>query len=71
MEFTVGRGVELVTADITQSWTDLVKLAVDSVLRTRMREKYKEKGKELSCEDVFLVWSKQKNVDITDPGVTK
>ena len=39
MEFTVGRGVELVTAVITQSWTDLVKLAVDSVLRTRIRGK--------------------------------
>ncbi len=39
MEFTFGRGVELVTAIVTQSWTDLVKLSVDSVLRTRIRGK--------------------------------
>ncbi len=39
MEFTVGRGVELVKALISQSWQDLVKLSVDSVLRTRIRMK--------------------------------
>ncbi len=39
MEFTFSRGVELVNALISQSWQDLVKIAVDSVLRTRIRAK--------------------------------
>lgn len=51
MEFTVGRGVELVTAVITQSWTDLVKLAVDSVLRTRIRGKIRSI---LDCDETVI-----------------
>lgn len=39
MEFTFSRGVELVNALIAQSWQDLVKISVDSVLRTRIRAK--------------------------------
>jgi hypothetical protein len=51
MEFTVGRGVELVTAVITQSWTDLVKICVDSVLRTRIRGKIRSI---LDCDETVI-----------------
>ncbi|MCK5675188.1 MAG: hypothetical protein KAH95_17540, partial [Spirochaetales bacterium] len=39
IEFTAGRGVELVIAAITANWTDIIKLAVDSVIKTRIRGK--------------------------------
>lgn len=39
IEFTAGRGVELVISAITLNWTDLVKLSVDSILRSRIRGK--------------------------------
>ncbi len=48
MEFTFSRGVELVNALISQSWQDLVKIAVDSVLRTRIRTKIRSK---LGCTE--------------------
>ncbi|MCK5200177.1 MAG: hypothetical protein KAR21_17595 [Spirochaetales bacterium] len=47
--------------------------SIDNTLQNlkAMREKYKEKEIELSCEDVFLVWSKQKSIDLTDPDEKK
>jgi hypothetical protein len=32
-----------------------------------MKDKYKENGQDLSCEDIFLVWSKQKSIDLLKP----
>lgn len=48
MEFTISRGVEVVNALISQSWQDLVKIAVDSVLRTRIRAKIRST---LDCKE--------------------
>ncbi len=48
MEFTFDRGVELVKALISQSWQDLVKISVDSVLRARIRAKIRS---ELGCSE--------------------
>ncbi|MEA1910822.1 MAG: hypothetical protein U9N32_03980 [Spirochaetota bacterium] len=51
MEFTLGRGFELFNAVISQSWTDLVKLSVDSILRTRIRGKIRSI---LDCNETVM-----------------
>ncbi len=47
--------------------------SIDSTLQNlkAMKEKYKEKETELSCEDIFMVWSKQKSIDLIDPEEKK